>query len=104
MKTNNNIENKIKDALNSVDVIADVNVSPYFKDKTMQRMFAEKVEKQTSLWLWFTPQLQLVTLVCFFALNIYAFTQINSTSYSDNISDFAETHGLSISEDNSLFN
>lgn len=101
MKTNKYIQDKIDDTLNSINAINDVKVSPFFKDKTLNVLFSENEIQQTG-WSWFTPKLQLATLVCFFALNIYAFMQINSTSYDDNISDFAELHDLNISENTTL--
>ena len=103
MENNDNIEKKIEAVLDSANSINDVKVSPFFKDQTLDRLFSEQSERQTS-WFWFTPKLQLATLLCFLALNIYTFTQVNGVSYDDHITDFAETHGLSVPEDHSLFN
>lgn len=103
MITNNNIQSKIDEVLNVFDSNDNVKVSPFFKDKTLDLLFSDREDMKT-IWSWFTPQLQLVTLVCFLILNIYTFTQVNTSSYNDNISDFAETYGLSDFEDNSLFN
>ena len=44
METNNNIQKKIDDTFTAIDAIENVNVSPFFKDKTMLRLFAEKEE------------------------------------------------------------
>ena len=101
METNYNIQNKIDDTFAAIDAIENVNVSPFFKDKTMQRMFAKK-EKQQVVWNWFTPQLQLATLVCFVVLNVLALKQYNSNKYEANVNEFAETYGLS-SSSNELF-
>ena len=103
METNYNIQKKIDDTFAAMDAIENVNVSPFFKDKTMQRMFAEKEEKQI-VWSWFTPKLQLATLVCIIALNVMAFTNLNTSAYQDNISEFAETYGLSSSSNDTFIN
>lgn len=99
METNNNIQKKIDSAFEALDAIETVQVSPFFKDKTMQRLFAEKEVEQTS-WSWFTPKLQLATLVCVVVLNVIAFTKLeSSSSYDENVSTFAESYGLSTSDD-----
>ncbi|GAA3598313.1 hypothetical protein Q4Q39_19745 [Flavivirga amylovorans] len=103
MKTNKNITNKIEDTLNAMDAVEDVKVSPFFKDKTMQKLFAEQ-EEEPLILSWFSPKLQLATLVCVIVLNVLAFIQLNSNKYDSDINDFAETYGLSSSSDTSLFN
>ncbi|CAH8290785.1 hypothetical protein EV196_107136 [Mariniflexile fucanivorans] len=103
MDTNNNIQNKIDDAFSAIDAIENVNVSPFFKDKTMQRLFAEK-EEVVTIWNWFTPKLQLATLACFIVLNVLAFKQYNSNKYIANVNEFAETYGLASSANESLLN
>ncbi|AUP80791.1 hypothetical protein [Flavivirga eckloniae] len=103
METNKNIKHKIEDTLEAMDAIGAVKVSPFFKDKTMQRLFVEK-EEESLIWSWFSPKLQLVTLVCVIVLNALAFTQLNSNKYESDISEFAEVFGLSSdSEEISLF-
>jgi hypothetical protein len=99
MENNKDIQSKIDSALNSMDVTEKVNVSPFFKDKTMQCLFTEK-EVESVVWSWFTPKLQLATLVCLVILNVFAFTQLDSSgasSYDENLNEFAETYGLTSS-------
>ena len=103
MKTNKDIQNKIDSTLSAIDTIEEAKVSPFFKDKTMQRLFAEKEEKQIA-WSWFTPKLQLATLVCVVILNAIALTKLQETSYDDNVNQFAESYGLSTSTETSLLN
>ncbi|WP_298551082.1 hypothetical protein [uncultured Algibacter sp.] len=99
MDKNKNIQSKIDSTLSAMDTIETVSVSPFFKDKTMQRLFAEKEEAST-VWNWFTPKLQLATLVCVVVLNVIAFTKLDdSSSYDENVSEFAESYGLSIYND-----
>ena len=100
METNKNIQDKIDSTFEAMDAIETVNASPFFKDKTMNVLFAEKKEQQTA-WNWFTPKLQLATLVCVVVLNVIAFTKLEeSSSYEESVSEFAESYGLSTSDDN----
>jgi hypothetical protein len=100
METNNNIQNKIDSAFEALDAIDTVHVSPFFKDKTIQRLFKEK-EVEQKAWSWFTPKLQLATLVCVVVINVIAFTKLEgSLSYEENLSAFAESYGFCSSDDN----
>ncbi|WP_397363158.1 hypothetical protein [Olleya sp. R77988] len=103
MKTNKNIQQQIENTFDAMDSIQQVNVSPFFKDKTLQRMFSKK-EETVSIWSWFTPQLQLATLVCVLAINVYAIRQIKNSSYNESISTFATDYGLSAESKSSTFN
>lgn len=102
METNNNIQKKIDSTFSAMDAIEDVKISPFFKDKTMHKLFVEKEETQIAR-NWFTPKLQLATLVCVMVLNVLAFTQINSDTYDNNISEFADNYGLVIDVNDTLF-
>nr|WP_321233179.1 hypothetical protein [uncultured Psychroserpens sp.] len=104
METNKNIQDKIKDTLSSADKIAQVNVPPFFKDKTLELLFAEKEKKQSILWSWFTPQFQITTLIVVVALNVFAITQLDSNASGDEIDEFAQTYSLSAAEYQSVFN
>ena len=103
MQTNKNIQNKIDDTFKAFEAIEEVNVSPFFKDKTLQRLFTKK-EVESKIWSWFTPQLQFATLVCVVVLNIVAFSKLNEFSYDENLNEFAETYGLSSNDETSLLN
>lgn len=99
MEINKNIQDKIDSTFEALDAIETVSVSPFFKDKTLNVLFAEK-KAQQSAWIWFTPKLQLATLVCVVVLNVIALTKLdNSSSYEENVSEFAESYGLSTSDD-----
>lgn len=103
METHRDIQKQIDNTFDVVNSIEPVNVSPFFKDKTMQRMFAEEEEKQI-VGAWFTPKLQLATLVCVVVINIMAFSQLKTTTYDDNIAEFAESYGISTDSDTSILN
>ncbi|MEP3836068.1 MAG: hypothetical protein ABJM36_00375 [Algibacter sp.] len=105
METKKNIQDKVDSTFNALDAMEPVNVSPFFKDKTMQVLFAEKDEKQ-SVWNWFTPKLQLAALVCIVVLNVVAFSKMETaSSYDENLSEFAESYGLVASDnDSSILN
>lgn len=104
MKTNNNIQDKINDAFNSIDTINEATVSPFFKDKTMQLLFAEKEDAKTRIWSWFTPQIQLATLMVIVALNVFTITQLDSSTSTDELDEFAQTYSLTTTEYQSLYN
>ncbi|MDO6596717.1 hypothetical protein Q4512_07305 [Oceanihabitans sp. 2_MG-2023] len=103
MNANNNIQEKIDSTLKAATSIEQVTVSPFFKDKTMQRLFSQK-EEENIAWSWFSPKLQFATLVCVVAINVIAFTKLKVTTYDENVNQFAESYGLSVNEDNSLLN
>ena len=89
MGINNNLQQKIDSSFEALDAIKTVNVSPFFKDKTLNILFAKKEVKQTT-WNWFTPKLQLATLVCIVVLNVIAFAKLeDASSYDENLGDFA---------------
>ncbi|MFK7781755.1 hypothetical protein [Psychroserpens sp.] len=103
MKSNMNISKEINATLESGSRIQDVHVSPFFKDKTLQLMFSEKEEKQ-SIWSWFTPQLQLATLMVFIVLNAFAFMKLDTNSATNDIDEFAQNYSLAVNEYETLFN
>ena len=99
------IQDKIKKTLEVFDKIESVKTPPFFKDKTMQRLFSEKEEiKSVSIWNWFTPQLQLATLACIVFVNVYAINQIKSSKYEASVLSFASDYGITADQESSLFN
>ena len=105
MNTNNNIQEKIESTLHALDNLQDVKAPPFFKDKTMQRLFTEKEEVASfSIWSWFTPKLQLATLACVVLINVYAFNQIKVSDYNEGVSSFAAEYGLSTESNSSIIN
>lgn len=103
METNRKRHDLIEATINSGSLIKYSKVSPFFKDITMSLLFTKQDVEKLSLF-WLSPKFQLATLFCFLALNIYTFTQVNTMSYTEGVSEFAEIHGLSTPEDNNLFN
>ncbi|GEM_PF-1059215 len=105
MDINSNLQKEIDETLNVLDNMETVTVSPFFKDKTMNVLFAEKEEKMQTMWSWFTPKLQLVTLACIVVLNVIAFTKLEVVStYDEEVTEFAESYGLSTSDDTLILN
>ena len=104
MNTKNNRAEEIKSTFETLDHIQEIKASPFFKEKTMRKLFDVKVEEEKVILTWFTPKLQLATLVGIVALNVFAFAQLKSTTYDSNVSDFAENYGLSTSTENSILN
>ncbi|WP_406683092.1 hypothetical protein N1F78_10385 [Seonamhaeicola sp. MEBiC1930] len=105
METKTTIDHKINDTIGAMDSLDPIKVSPFFKDKTMNVLFAEKQIEQNA-WSWFTPKIQLATLVCVVFLNVYAFTKLDAStnSYDSELNEFAETYGLLSSTESSIFN
>jgi hypothetical protein len=104
MKTPKDIENNIEATFDVLDNINKENVSPFFKDKIMQRLFAEKEETVSVGFGWFTPKLQFATLVCIVIVNVFGIMQLTKTAYSENVAEFANTYQLSQDAQSSLFN
>ncbi|WP_203255756.1 hypothetical protein [Hyunsoonleella ulvae] len=98
MDRDRNIQNQIDETLSVLESTNTVNVFPFFKDKTMHVLFAEKRE-EPNVWFRFTPELQLATLICIVVVNVIAFTKLQETStYQENISEFADSYGLSTND------
>ncbi len=104
MKTPKDIEKNIEATFDVLSTIEEVNVSPFFKDKTMQRLFSEKEETAATSFGWFTPKLQLATFVCVLLINVFGIYQMTKTEYDENISQFATMYELGEGESQSLFN
>lgn len=103
MKKNKNIQQQVENTFDAIDSIRQVSVSPFFKDKTLDSMFSKK-EESISILNWFTPQLQLATLICILAINLYAITQLKTSNYKQSISSFATDYGLTTETNSSFFN
>ncbi len=103
MKTHLNIQKQVDKALDSMENLQEVMVSPFFKDKAMQHLFAKKEKKQV-VWLWFTPKLQIATLVVVVVLNVFALSQLDSSVEVEIVSDFVEAYDLSSDEELLVFN
>ena len=104
MNTNKQIQDKIELTLKTSGFMDEVKVSPFFKDKLMHQLFEEQLEPMDYKWSWFTPKIQFATLVCVIVINVFAFIELSSESYNEDVSDFAETYGLSTGTNTSLFN
>lgn len=104
MKSDLDMDKKVKETFDSVESIEEVKVSPFFKEKVMQQIRNASEEVQVATWSWFTPKLQLATLVCVVVLNVIAFNNLQESTYNENVNSFAESYGLSISEETTLLN
>jgi hypothetical protein len=98
MIPNFKINKKVRETLESIESIKEVQVSPFFKENVMHQIRNATEDVQKVTWSWFTPKLQLATLVCVVVLNVMAFNNLQETTYDDNINNFAESYGLSNTE------
>lgn len=97
------IQKQIEETLQQASTIETVNVSPFFKDKVMHQLSKEK-EVAVPEVTWFTPKLQLATLVVVLVINVFAFSNLSFSTYDDNITEFAQSYELSTTSDTSYFN
>ena len=104
MENNEEMNKKVKATFDSIESISEVKVSPFFKENVMHKIRNASEEVQDKTWSWFSPKVQLVTLACVVVLNVMAFNNLRDTSYDSNLSQFAESYGLSSSTENSLLN
>lgn len=104
MKSNSEIQKKVKDTFDAVSSIEKVNVSPFFKEKVMQQIRNASNDTEVVSNPWFTPSLQFATLIVLVALNVIAYMNINNSNYETNIEEFAETYGLSSDTETINFN
>ena len=105
MKNKEHINQQVEATFNTLDTIEEVKINHFFKHKVLQQLKNQKEEK-TSLFAWFTPQLQMATLAFVLLLNasaiLYAFSSQKNTSNSS-LESFAQEYSLQ-SETTSLLN
>jgi hypothetical protein len=98
MTSNFEINKKVQETLDSIESIEEVQVSPFFKENVMHQIRNAPEDIQEVTWSWFTPKLQLATLVFVVVLNVMAFSNLHEATYDANINNFAESYGLSSTE------
>lgn len=104
MKPNVEMNKKVKATFDSIEFIEEVKVSPFFKEKVMHKLRNASEDIQEATWSWFTPKLQIATLVCVVVLNVIAFNNHKEAAYDESVSEFAESYGLSTSTETSILN
>ncbi|WP_422107994.1 hypothetical protein [Winogradskyella sp.] len=104
METHKDIKQKIEATLNSADSIEEVEISPFFKENALRQMFSEKEKEPFVLWSWLTPQVQLAALILIVAINVFTMMQLRNEYYDDEISNFADSYGLTVDASESLMN
>ena len=105
MKSKKHINQQVETTFKVLEAIEEVKVAPFFKHKVLQQLNIEKEEKM-SILVWFTPNLQLGTLVLLVLLNtsavFYAFSFQEQNS-ADSLDTFAQEYSLQ-SQTTSLLN
>jgi len=102
MDSNNDIDKKVEEFLAQTGHGKEVPISPFFKDKTLNILFAEKEERPVVSG-WFTPKLQLAALVVILLANTYVLYTINQSNYNQQLEQFAESYQLSNDSEISTF-
>ncbi|MDB4292155.1 hypothetical protein N9954_02020 [Maribacter sp.] len=100
MENKGNTDQLVQDTLDSASGSNMVKTPPFFKEKVLNRMAAQKTEEAPAFSLFdrFTPRYQFAALICFVVLNTVALlsnTSNTSDSYSENVENFAQVYGLS---------
>jgi hypothetical protein len=99
MEKQSPIQTKANLAIKSLESIEDVSVSPFFKEKTLNKLFrSSEAIKISFMERYFTPQLQFVGLLIIVLLNGYAFYNYNSQQYDTGINKFSETFDLKVNQ------
>ena len=83
--------------LDVLDSIQEVQVSPFFKNKVLNKINQQKEEKSPSLG-WFTPQLQLATIAIVISINVtaiyYSFSAQDSQQDISSFESFVKEYSL----------
>lgn len=100
MNTNKDIERDIDRIVDAIDA---VKVSPFFKEKTMHRLFSEKAPEEL-VFPWFTPKLQFAALVGVIVFNAFVFSNLGVATTDENVDEFTEVYALNTDSEISLSN
>jgi len=103
MMSNSEIDKKVKATIDSIELIEEVRVSPFLKDRILHQLDA-KEELSLSVFNWFTPQLQLAALSLVILLNVYAYTKLSSQEYETKVEEFVDTYDFGDETYTSIFN
>ena len=100
-----NIDKKNTSTFQVLDKIEKVEAPHFFSHKVLQKIVAEK-EREASTFTWFSPSIQLATIVLVLFINtvalVYSFN-IDNSSNTDAITTFAKDYALQESS-NSILN
>ncbi|NER14153.1 hypothetical protein GWK08_11925 [Leptobacterium flavescens] len=88
------IQEKIDKTIYMASEISEPKVSPFFKDKVINKLYAEREEPQP-VPIWFAPKYQLVVLIALLILNSYVLYQYSESNREQNIDSFARNYDLS---------
>ena len=91
--------------IDSVTDIETVNTTPFFKDRVLSRLVQKKENNKTLVYpIWFGPQLQWAVLLVFMLLNLGVLYYYANSNQEQELQSFAQTYGLSSSQDDSILN
>lgn len=103
MNKQESIDKIVEETIESASTLNKVEISPFVKDKTLNRLYETDQEHSSQNW-WslLMPQIQLAVLVVIIAVNVFALVKIKNEAYANEVSDFAESYGFS-SDSNETF-
>lgn len=94
----------VDELIDSISAVEPVDVPPFFKDKVLQKLGRREVNEVPSIAPWFTPRYQLAALLLFIFLNAAVLYYYSSTRQQQELETFADSYGLSASQQESLLN
>jgi len=103
MDSNKDIDKKVEELLSLAGQEKEVPISPFFKDKTLDILFTKEEEERSVISGWFTPKLQLATLVVVLLANSYVLYTMNQSDYSQQLDEFAQAYQLSNDDEISTY-
>lgn len=105
MNDKKNTSKKLDDLIESVSDIKSVGAPPFFKDRVLSQLRTQESQEQSLLVLdWFTPRLQIAALLAFVLLNLGVLYHYISSNQNQELETFAQTYGLSSSQEESILN
>ncbi|MEO0572066.1 MAG: hypothetical protein AAF039_10215 [Bacteroidota bacterium] len=105
MNDKKNTSQFVDELIDSVEGIRTVDTPPFFRDKVLGKLIPEKKGDGVLFHpSWLTLKFQLTALLIFVFLNLGVLYYYTNYNQQQELQSFAETYGLSSSQDNSILN
>ena len=105
MNDKKNTTQIIDELLDSNSDIKKVAAPPFFKERVLREISANKENKEPQPWMyWMTPKFQWMALGLFVLLNFAVLYYYNTSSQEKELETFASSYGFASSEETSILN